>query len=176
MAVPGLASVLPQPGATHPRPEHGCCIACASAEPALLCPGRRDTARTGHPPSTSARGRGREGRSAAHSPQHLCPRRGVRWQESTWALTAASAAFSTHLSASATEAQGREQKACQKSASYHCTLYLQLTLSIPQVVIAGKFHFSHYLTKPTISMWGAVQAQQPLSLQSIGINKILLAA
>lgn len=50
----------------------------------------------------------------------------------------------------------------------------KLSLSTPQVVIEGKFHFNHYLTKPTI--WGAVRAQKPLSLQSTGINKILLAA
>lgn len=157
--MPGLAlsPVFPQSGASPPG---RCCVPGASTEPVLPhgCRGTRGTI-SSHTP-----------RTRAHGP---VPMDRVQWQESTWALAdAAPATCSTpKLSAPAMEAQGCGQKACQENACHHCILHLELTLATPRRLLQGGF-ISTIISQTR----GAVQAQQPLSLQSTGINKILLAA
>lgn len=139
----------------------------ATTEPVLLWDSavlRGDTAGTGHQ-QTPAHMAGQPG-SQRDTQLPTAPGICALWRG--WdgrrthgpSLTGASASFSTpNLSASGTEAQlwhKHGKKACQKSVCYHWIHYYNLPLSTPQGVIAGKFNFNHYLTKPTLSKWGAV--------------------
>lgn len=187
LAVPGLAlsSLFPQSGATHPHwGAVGAVQPAAPTEPPQRSqptvlrdsPAGAGTQLDGAPPSTSAQGRGRQaarGTFSSPHPQGSVPhQRGVWWQETHVGID-----WLVPLPPSAPRASQPQQLKCrfggEECLSEKCllllySLFITYLCPPPQVVIDGKFHFSHYLTKPTL--WGVVKAQKPLSLQSTSIN------